>query len=96
MTKKPEHLSPQYGRQFQDRSVADAYYARPPYPGQIFDILVSLIPDSHLPVLELGSGTGDLTLEMARRVRYIDAVEPSAAMLARARERPGSNLQNLT
>ncbi len=96
MKEKPSHLSAQYGRQFQDQSISDAYYARPPYPQQVYDILISLIPDDQLPVLELGSGTADLTLEVARWVSHIDAVEPSEAMLQKSIEKVGDRVQNLT
>jgi ubiquinone/menaquinone biosynthesis C-methylase UbiE len=49
-------------------------------------------------VLELGSGSGDLTLPLSERVDAIDAVEPSLPMLelARARvlaERRGGNVR---
>ena len=42
-----------YAAQFSDESVARAYYARPPYPGETFDILESLIPERPRSVLEL-------------------------------------------
>jgi SAM-dependent methyltransferase len=85
---KPAHLGPAYGAQFQDECVARAYAARPPYPSAFFDALERLQPPGPRAVLELGSGTGDVTLELAPRVGRIDAVEPSPAMLAAARRRP--------
>jgi hypothetical protein len=62
MLPKPAHLGPVYGAQFQDRSVADAYAARPPYPPEFFDIVESLLPPAGSEprrILELGCGTGD-------------------------------------
>jgi trans-aconitate methyltransferase len=88
---KPAHLGPQYGAQFKDESVAGAYYARPPYPDEVFDILVGLIGRRPSRVLELGCGSGDLTIELARRVDHLDAVDFSAAMLDIARSRPGAD-----
>src|SRR3712207_9196681 len=56
---KPKGLGPEYGAQFQDHSVADAYPTRPPYPPEVFQILFGLIEDQAPRVLDLGCGTGD-------------------------------------
>ncbi len=89
---KPAHLAPHYGAQFQDHSVALAYYARAPYPPAFFDILETLqSPIQRGRILELGCGTGDATLELAAFAERIDAVEPSSSMLSVARCRPGAN-----
>jgi len=90
MDPKPAHLGPQYGAQFEDESVARAYHTRPPYPGKLFDILETLQPEGPRAVLDLGCGTGDVALGLARRAHRIDAVDPSEAMLAVARARPGA------
>src|SRR5687768_12138428 len=88
---KPTHLAAGYGAQFEDASVATAYHARPPYPASFF----SALRDLHVPgpprVLELGSGTGDVTLGLLGQAERIDAIEPSAEMLkvARRRDRAG-------
>jgi trans-aconitate methyltransferase len=88
---KPAHLGPQYGAQFQDESVARAYRARPPYPPAFFDVLDQLQAPGGRTVLELGCGTGDVTLGLLGRAERIDAVEPSFAMLSAARGRPRAN-----
>lgn len=96
MKPKPAHLGAGYASQFCDLSVASAYHARPPYPGETFDILESILPGLRpRRVLELGCGTGDLTLGLASRVELLDAVDFSAAMLAGARSRPGSGASGL-
>lgn len=95
MKKKPAHLGPQYGVQFQDKSVVHAYDNRPAYPLEVFDILETLLGKSPSSLLELGAGRGDLTIELARRVDHLDAVEPSPAMLASAHRREGSQRPNL-
>ena len=87
---KPAHLGPKYGAQFEDASVAAAYRARPPYPPEFFATLRELLAPGPRTVLELGSGTGDVTLGLLSAADRIDAVEPSAAMLAVARRRPGA------
>lgn len=88
---KPACLGIEFAEQFQDPAVAAAYWARPPYPAEVFATLNSL--QRHRPgkVLELGCGTGDLTIGLADFVEYIDAVEPSDAMLQVAHSRPGAD-----
>lgn len=95
MKPKPAHLGPQYGKQFCDESVARAYYARPPYPDELIDFLQGLITERPSRILELGCGSGDLTIPMARRVDHLDAVDFSAAMLDIARSRQGADLANI-
>jgi SAM-dependent methyltransferase len=87
MEPKPRHLGPEYAAQFGDASVTAAYATRPPYPEEVFDALASLLPPGPRRVLELGCGTGDLTLRLAPRVDGIDALDPSAAMLEIGRAR---------
>ena len=86
MKPKPVCLGPEYAAQFRDRSVAQAYGARPAYATEVYPLLGSLRSGSG-PVLELGAGTGDLTIGLAREVGRVDAVEPSAEMLEVARSR---------
>ena len=81
MLPKPDHLGPEYAAQFSDRSVARAYHTRPPYPAELFERLLSLLPPGADAVLDLGCGTGDVALGLRGRVARIDAVDPSAAML---------------
>src|SRR5690348_3598407 len=82
MLPKPDHLTNEFGVQFQDQSIADVYDKRPPYPAETLDILLRLIVDQPAHVLELGCGTGDIARRLAPRVTQLDAVDPSAAMLA--------------
>jgi SAM-dependent methyltransferase len=84
---KPRHLGPEFGAQFGDASVVRAYAARPPYPEELFTQLAVLVPKGPRSVLELGCGSGDLSLGLRPHVAQLDAIDPSAAMLAVARER---------
>jgi SAM-dependent methyltransferase len=86
IAEKPRHLHPDYGAQFGDPSIVAAYPARPPYPPRVFDTLASLVRGEPRRVLELGAGTGDISIGLAARVDCLDAVEPSSAMVAAARE----------
>ena len=93
---KPKHLAPEYGAQFQDRSVAAAYPSRPPYPAETFAVLSGLIADASLAVLDVGCGTGDIARRLAPLVERVDAVDVSAAMIAVGRRLPGGGASNLT
>jgi len=63
--------------------MAAAYGARVPYPGDLFDAVADLCTRRG-PVLEIGAGNGRFTFGLADRVDRLDAVEPSAAMIAAA------------
>jgi trans-aconitate methyltransferase len=91
MEPKPPHLGPGYAAQWQDAAMAAAYRYRVPYPALIFKMLTQLAKPG--PVLEIGAGTGDATLELAWLFPRVDAIEPSAAMLAQARMRTGRNIR---
>jgi SAM-dependent methyltransferase len=84
---RPPHLAREYSAQFEDRSIAAAYHLRPPYVSEVFDHLLELMPVAPRRVLDLGCGTGEISLGLAGRVDSIDAVDPSAAMLEVGRSR---------
>ena len=86
---KPRHLAADYAAQFGDEEVAAAYRHRPPYPAETFAILEPLLGPSPRCVLELGAGTGDLTIGLAPLVDALIAVEPSRSMLELALRRAG-------
>ena len=86
---KPRHLAADYAAQFGDEEVAAAYRHRPPYPAETFAILEPLLGPPPRRVLELGAGTGDCTIGLVPLVDDLIAVEPSRAMLERARHRDG-------
>lgn len=96
MTAKPAHLSAEYAAQFADRAVVAAYHTRPAYPDEVFAILESLLPRGETRVLELGCGSGDLTLRLSPRVGALDALDVSAPMLEVARARAGASHTNVT
>ncbi|OLC10011.1 MAG: hypothetical protein AUH39_03115 [Chloroflexi bacterium 13_1_40CM_67_9] len=91
-------MSPAYprelGRAFEDQEVARNYRFRQPYPPEIFEILEGLLVEPRT-VLDAGSGTGALTIGLARFAERVDAVDPSAAMLREARERPGADNERI-
>lgn len=76
--------------------MADAYPFRVPYPDEVFDFLLELINDEPRVVLDLGTGTGDIARRMAPRVERVDAVDVSAAMIAKGKALGGGDAGNLT
>jgi ubiquinone/menaquinone biosynthesis C-methylase UbiE len=88
---KPAHLGPEYGAQFRDASVVDAYRFRPPYPAEVFEILGRLVGAGPPVVLDAGCGNGDLALGLLGIADRVDALDPSAAMLAAGQARPGGD-----
>lgn len=80
---------------FGHEGVAAAYRHRPPYPAEVFDVLVGLIGDHPRTVLDLGAGEGALARPLAERVDRVDAVDVSEAMIAVGKERPGGSRANL-
>ena len=81
---------PVRGEVFDDEEVARLYRYRPPYPEAVFRRLNRLCVDPRT-VLDAGAGTGALARGMARFAVQIDAVEPSAAMIAVGRRLSGGS-----
>mgnify|MGYP001248601921 CR=1 FL=1 len=96
MQPKPTHLGPHYAQQFCDLSVAESYRARPPYPEETFDILAKLLPKGHSRnILELGCGSGDLTVGLITLADRIDAVDISQPLLEIARSRLAKDIEKV-
>ena len=95
MLPKPVHLGPEYGAQFQDSSMVSAYRYRPPYPAETFALLIGLISDEPRAVLDVGCGDGAIARHLVERVERIDALDPSAAMIAQGRRLPNGNHPSL-
>jgi len=78
------------GRVFADAKVASLYRYRAPYPRGVFAILEELLVEPRT-VLDAGAGTGALARNFSRSIARIDAVDPSAAMIAQGRALPGGD-----
>jgi len=78
------------GEVFGDEAVARAYQRRPPYPEAVFKRLQRRLVAPRI-VLDAGAGTGALARRMTGFAERIDAVEPSAAMIAEGRGLPGGS-----
>ena len=91
MIPKPRHLEPEYGTQFKDSSIVEAYQYRPPYPAEIFEILAGLLTDEQRTVLDVGCGRGDIARELVNFVERVDAVDFSANMIETGKKLPGGD-----
>jgi len=92
---RPPYLGPEFSTRFRDRSVVDAYHLRPPYPEEVFDILVDLITDEPRTVLDVGCGSGDIARRLVHRVERVDAVDFSQPMIEKGKHLPNGDHPNL-
>jgi SAM-dependent methyltransferase len=84
---KPSGLSREDASQFQDEAVVRAYHHRMPYPPEMFELLAELAGVTRPRVLDLGCGSGDLTLGVSEFAAAVDGIDFSEAMIAQARIR---------
>lgn len=98
MNSKPKQWGQEYASIFQDASVVAAYQYRPPYPPELFDMLVSLIPNSleERIVLDAGCGTGYIARPLAAYVDSIDAIDSSSEMIATGQSLSGGDTPNIS
>lgn len=94
MLHKPEQWASEYAVPFQDRSVVQAYRHRPPYPPEVFEILVGLIktePGSARHVLDVGCGIGYIARSLVEHVERLDAVDCSWPMIEEGQRLPNGD-----
>ncbi len=91
MLQKPKHFSSEYAEQFKDQSMVEAYRFRPPYPAEVFDILVGLVRGEAGRVLDVGCGTGVIARYLVDRVAALDAVDFSAHMIETGKHLPNGD-----
>lgn len=67
--------------------VSQAYEAgRPPYPSAVYESTFRLF-DTSPQTLEIGSGSGQATAELAARSKHLDCVEPGQAFTSQLRRK---------
>ena len=86
---RPRQFWDDYASLFKNRSLAEAYRFRPPYPDELYGILVGLLGDENAKVLDVGSGPGKIARVLVNRVEHVDAVDFSQEMI-----RVGKSLAN--
>ena len=82
------------GIAFEAREVVDRYRHRPDYPPGVYARLRTLAP-AHGSLLDLGCGTGKIARQLAHHFATVTAVDPSQAMLDRARSLPNGDAGNI-
>jgi SAM-dependent methyltransferase len=73
------------GRAFEDADLAQCYAARPPYPPELYEALFRLTP-RHQQAADLGCGPGKIAQVLADRFDRVEAIDPSASMIAAGRK----------
>ena len=80
-TARPRQYGENYASRFKNRSLAEAYELRPPYPEETYKILLSLQGGSRGRVLDVGCGTGKIARSLVKHVDGVDAVDFSQEMI---------------
>ena len=88
-TTRPRQYWNDYASRFKDRSLAETYELRPPYPAETYRILLSLLGESRGKVLDVGCGPGKIARALIHHVEGVDAVDFSQEMI-----RVGKSLSN--
>lgn len=87
----PEHSKAEVAESFADRTVAEAYRYRSPYPDGVFEALEKLVVEEPRAVLDIGCGTGELARRMVGFAERVDAVDASAAMIETGKKLPNGD-----
>lgn len=87
-------MTQEIGTSFQSEEVVDLYLYRPPYPQQIYDLIVSHSP-SRGRILDLGCGHGKIARPMSQHFSAVTAVDPSANMIALGKSLEFGDAENL-
>ncbi len=87
-------FTPTTGREFDDPDVVAAYVHRADYPAALYDRLLALgTGRTHL--VDLGCGPGKLARRLAPHFATVEAIDPSAGMLALGRRLDGGANPNI-
>ena len=80
-TTRPRQYWDDYASRFKNRSLAETYELRPPYPNETYEILLSLRGDERGRVLDVGCGPGKIARTLVNHVDGVDAVDFSQEMI---------------
>jgi SAM-dependent methyltransferase len=88
---RPPSWSVHNAAAFQLDDVVENYHLRSPYPSTLAPFLLALAVTPGAAVLELGCGTGEITVALAQHVERIDAIDVSRQMIEKGRSMPGGD-----
>ena len=94
-TTRPRQYWDDYASRFKNRSLAETYTLRPPYPEEMYEILLSLLGESRGKVLDVGCGPGKIARVLVNHVDSVDAVDFSQEMIRVGRSLINGNHPNL-
>jgi SAM-dependent methyltransferase len=94
-TTKPRQYWDDYASRFKNRSLAETYELRPPYPEEMYRILLSLLRGSRGKVLDVGCGPGKIARLLVNHVDSVDAVDFSQEMIRVGKSLINGNHPNL-
>ena len=94
-TPRPRQYWDDYASRFKNRSLAEAYELRPPYPEEMYRILLSLLRESRGKVLDVGCGPGKIARLLVDHVDGVDAVDFSQEMIQVGKSLINGNHPNL-
>lgn len=80
-TTRPRQYWDDYASRFKNRSLAELYELRPPYPDETYRILLNLLGESRGRVLDVGCGPGKIARGLVGQVESVDAVDFSQEMI---------------
>ncbi len=80
-SERPRQYWNDYASRFKNRSLAETYELRPPYPEETYAILLSLLGESRGRVLDVGCGPGKIARGLVGQVEGVDAVDFSQEMI---------------
>ena len=78
---RPRQYWDEHASRFKNRSLAEAYELRPPYPDETYRILLNLLGESRGRILDVGCGTGKIARSLVDHVEAVDAVDFSREMI---------------
>ena len=92
---RPRQFWDDHASLFKNRSLAEAYELRPPYPNELYEILVGLLGNENSRVLDVGCGPGKIARILIDRVGHVDAVDFSLEMVRVGKSLANGNHPNL-
>ena len=94
-TTRPRQYWDDYASRFKNASLAETYELRPPYPGETYEVLLSLLEESQGKVLDVGCGPGKIARGLVNHVDGVDAVDFSQEMIRVGKALINGNHPNL-